>query len=176
MMELNNRCHFIKKLSLSGFVFSGIEGFGVAKSAQAEDKMEIKHWDVIVIGGGPGGVPAAVAAARNGARVLLIENYGFLGGMATSALVMPYMKYSAGNKLIIRGLFEEFQDIMEENGGVKRFKSRDERQIWLNTFPTDLEDRAHFDDEYMKLLLDRFVLDSRCRTPLTHKGNRCAHG
>jgi NADPH-dependent 2,4-dienoyl-CoA reductase/sulfur reductase-like enzyme len=44
--------------------------------------------DVIVAGGGPAGWAAAVAAARGGARTVLIERYGYLGGMATGALVI----------------------------------------------------------------------------------------
>ena len=40
--------------------------------------------DVVVVGGGPGGVCAAVGAADQGASVLLVERYGFLGGMATA--------------------------------------------------------------------------------------------
>lgn len=155
----------MKTLSLAGLTYTGIDGFLAPGKASGE--VRAKHWDVIVVGGGPGGVPAAVAAARNGARVLLVESYGFLGGMATTALVMPYMKYSAGGKKIVRGLFEEFQDMMEDNGGVKRKKTRDKDQIWLNTFPTDLEDRAHIDDEPMKHLLDRFVLESDVQ-PLLH--------
>lgn len=153
----SNRRHFLKTISMSGLVFSGIPGFSFS---QSDKSTKIKHWDVIVSGGGPGGVPAAVAAARNGARVLLVEAYGFLGGMATNALVLPYMKYSAGKNLIVRGLFEEFLDLLEQNGAVKRMKHTDEELIRLNTFTTDLEDRAHFDDEPMKRLLDRFVLDS----------------
>lgn len=43
--------------------------------------------DVIVVGGGPTGIGAALAAARSGAKTLLIERYGFLGGMATAGLV-----------------------------------------------------------------------------------------
>ena len=43
--------------------------------------------DVCVIGGGPGGTAAAVSAARTGAKTLLIERYGHLGGMATGGLV-----------------------------------------------------------------------------------------
>ena len=47
------------------------------------------EFDVIVAGGGPAGVIAAIAAARRGARTLLIERYGFVGGMSTDALVTP---------------------------------------------------------------------------------------
>jgi hypothetical protein len=43
--------------------------------------------DVLVIGGGPGGVASAIAAARAGAKVVLLERYGHLGGMATGGLV-----------------------------------------------------------------------------------------
>ncbi len=159
--DSHNRRAFFKTLTLSGLTFSGIAGFGCSREPGSPEKVEAKHWDVIVLGGGPGGVPAAVAAARNGARTLLVERYGFLGGMATSALVLPYMKYSAGGKYIIRGLFEEFLDLMEQHGAIRKLKQTREEQIRLNTFTTDLEDRAHFDDEPMKHLLDRFVLDSK---------------
>ncbi len=139
MKNLSTRRTFFKTLATSGLVFSGMAGFAPFASSETEKKM--KHWDVIVVGGGPGGVPAAVAASRNDAKVLLIEKYGFLGGMATSALVHPYMKYNAGDQIIIRGLFEEFVDILLANGAI-------------------LDDRKHFDAEPMKWLLDRFVLDS----------------
>ncbi len=48
------------------------------------------HFDVVVLGGGAAGTSSAVAAARSGARVLLIERYGFLGGAAANALVLAY--------------------------------------------------------------------------------------
>jgi len=140
-MSEQNRRTFFKSLTVSGLVFSGISGIFPAKSFASKKEVKSKHWDVIVVGGGPGGVPAAIAAARNGAHVLLMERYGFLGGMATAALVNPYMKYTAGDQVITRGLFEEFLDIMYEAGAL-------------------LPDRQHFDAEPMKWLLDRFVLDS----------------
>jgi hypothetical protein len=162
MNELNNsRRLFFRNLCLTGLVFSGVKGLSGDAEASSGDSKKVKHWDVIVVGGGPGGVPAAVAAARNGARVLLVESYGFLGGMATAGLVLPFMKYSAGNKKIVRGLFEEFLDLLEQNGATVRKKYTDAELIRLNTFTTDLEDRAHFDDEPMKWLLDRFVLDAK---------------
>jgi hypothetical protein len=49
--------------------------------------------EVLVVGGGPAGLGAAVAAADAGARVVLAERYGFLGGNATAALVMPLMSF-----------------------------------------------------------------------------------
>ncbi|HEX7069578.1 MAG TPA: FAD-dependent oxidoreductase [Rhodothermales bacterium] len=49
--------------------------------------------DVLVVGGGPAGLGAALGAAAAGARVVLVERYGFLGGNATAALVMPLMSF-----------------------------------------------------------------------------------
>ncbi len=48
---------------------------------------------VLVVGGGPAGLGAALGAAAAGARVILVERYGFLGGNATAALVMPLMSF-----------------------------------------------------------------------------------
>ncbi len=64
------------------------------------------NYDVIVCGGGPGGIGAAVGAARAGADVLLIERYGFLGGGATAMMVNPFMTYFAGKRQIIHGVFQ----------------------------------------------------------------------
>src|SRR5206468_4653756 len=49
--------------------------------------------DVLVVGGGPSGLGAALGAAGAGSRVVLAERYGFLGGNATAALVMPLMPF-----------------------------------------------------------------------------------
>jgi glycine/D-amino acid oxidase-like deaminating enzyme len=53
--------------------------------------------DVLVVGGGPAGLGAAVGAAKGGADVILAERYGFLGGNATAALVMPLMSFHTQN-------------------------------------------------------------------------------
>ncbi len=64
-------------------------------------------WDVIVAGGGPAGCTAAIAAAREGARTLLIEATGSLGGSGTSALVPAWCPFSDKEKIIYRGLAEK---------------------------------------------------------------------
>ena len=64
-------------------------------------------WDVIVAGGGPSGCTAAAAAAREGAKTLLIESTGMLGGSGTSALVPAWCPFSDQEKIIYRGLAEK---------------------------------------------------------------------
>ncbi|MFK4997522.1 FAD-dependent oxidoreductase [Bacillus sp. N9] len=76
-----------------------------------------RHFDVIVAGGGPSGIMAAIAAARNGAKTMLIEKYGFLGGMATNALVGPLQTFHAGDKQIVMGIAEEVIQRLKEIGG-----------------------------------------------------------
>lgn len=101
--------------------------------------------DVLVIGAGPAGIGAAVAAARNGAKVLLVERYGFLGGNLTSAMVNPMFTFhDIHGEQVIRGIAGEVVD----------------RLVALTASPghvTDLTfDNASmtpFDPEGMKLLL-----------------------
>ncbi|WP_149182777.1 FAD-dependent oxidoreductase [Streptomyces sp. TRM49041] len=59
--------------------------------------------DVLVVGGGPAGLGAAIAAADAGADVILVERYGFLGGNATAALVMPLMSFHNEMKQAVGG-------------------------------------------------------------------------
>ena len=63
-------------------------------------------WDVIVAGGGPSGCAAAVAAAREGARTLLIEATGCLGGMGTAGLVPAWCPFTDGERIVYGGLAE----------------------------------------------------------------------
>ena len=51
----------------------------------------IAEADILVVGGGPGGLGAAVMAARSGVKVILAERYGVLGGMAAQGEVSPFM-------------------------------------------------------------------------------------
>ncbi len=76
-------------------------------------------YDVIVAGGGPAGVVAAAAAARNGASTLLIERYGFVGGMATAALVTPISEFRVGGQQHIGGIPLELMKTAAALGGAE---------------------------------------------------------
>ncbi len=70
--------------------------------------------DVLVVGGGPAGVAAAVAAARNGAKTCLVERYGHLGGMATGGLVILIPFLSDGTqRQVLGGLLQEIVDRLD---------------------------------------------------------------
>jgi hypothetical protein len=100
-------------------------------------------WDVIVAGGGPGGVNAAVAAARRGASVLLVERYGYLGGMSTAGLINPFMAYTVPTtgQVLTTSVFNEILDRLDRRGGLAK-------------------DRVTFDDEQLKLVLDDLLADA----------------
>ncbi|MCX8053063.1 MAG: FAD-dependent oxidoreductase [Armatimonadetes bacterium] len=75
------------------------------------------RYDVIVCGGGMSGIAAAVASARNGADTLLIERYGFLGGMTTAGLVNPFIKVFPDDGQIFGGICKELIDRLASKGG-----------------------------------------------------------
>ena len=63
--------------------------------------------DVFVAGGGPAGCAAAVAAARQGARVYLAEEQACLGGLGTAGLIPAYMTFGDGKRRLATALGEE---------------------------------------------------------------------
>ena len=83
-------------------------------SEPAREVKVLKEADVVVVGGGPGGVASAIAAARMGARTVLLERYGHLGGMATGGLVniFPNLSDISGKQRIF-GLNQEIIDRMK---------------------------------------------------------------
>lgn len=113
--------------------------------------------DIMVVGGGPAGLCAAVAAAEEGADVLLVERYGFLGGMATAGLVNPFMSYFAGEEQINLGLFQRLIEQLEALGGwTERAKARRAFDPRIMRFACD----AMAGQAGVRLLLHSFVVDA----------------
>ncbi|MFP3937804.1 MAG: FAD-dependent oxidoreductase [Phycisphaerae bacterium] len=92
-------------------------------------------WDVIVVGGGPAGCTAATASAREGARTLLIEATGCLGGMGTSGLVPAWCPFSDKERIIYGGLAEKV--FHESRKGVPHVPP--ERMDWVPINPEQLK-------------------------------------
>ena len=130
-----------------------------ANSYRRDDLMEN---DVLVAGGGPAGVCAAIAAARNGASVLLVERGNCLGGMATRGLVGPFMTCydKSGTTQIIRGLFGEIVERLVARGGAIH-----PREVFGGTAFTSWIKVGHdhctpFEPEALKLLLDEMCAEA----------------
>ena len=83
----------------------------------------MKKYDIAVIGGGFAGVAAALASAREGAKVIIIEKSNCLGGAAVNALVNPFMPYKTaigGEKVSLSsGIFSEIHKKLEEIGAMR---------------------------------------------------------
>ncbi|MCF0174942.1 MAG: FAD-dependent oxidoreductase [Bacteroidales bacterium] len=77
----------------------------------------VGEYDVVVCGGGPAGIIAATAAARQGARTAMIERFGFAGGMATAGLVNPISVFTYKGESVIGGIPWEFIKNLESLGG-----------------------------------------------------------
>ena len=76
----------------------------------------VSEHDLVVLGGGTGGAVAAIAAGRQGLDVLIVEQFGYLGGSQTGALVTPLMLITADNHSTIGGINEEIRQKMMANG------------------------------------------------------------
>jgi hypothetical protein len=92
-------------------------------------------WDVIVAGGGPAGCTAAIAAAREGARTLLVEATGALGGMGTSGLVPAWCPFTDGERVIYAGLAEK----VFRASKAATYKDKPDQLAWVPIDPEALK-------------------------------------
>ncbi|MFA6316252.1 MAG: FAD-dependent oxidoreductase [Elusimicrobiota bacterium] len=116
------------------------------------------HCDVLVAGGGAAGYCAAIAAAREGARTVLVERSAMLGGSATQALVLPLMTFHASpRRQVVAGIAQELVDLLKAEGASP------------GHIPDPLGCAATvtpMDPEALKLAVCRLVADSGARTLL----------
>ena len=111
----------------------------------------IPPYDVVVIGGGAAGIAAAVGARRAGARTLLVEHYGFLGGAATNANVLSYCGfYARGDacRRVVGGVGQEVLDALA-GLGFDVTPVRAPSGNWI----------VMFDPEALKYAMDRIVVE-----------------
>src|SRR5580698_10698099 len=76
----------------------------------------VRRADLVVVGGGPAGVAAAVTGARNGLSVTLLERYPYLGGLASGGMVLVLDDMCNGAEITVRGLCGEMIERMEAIG------------------------------------------------------------
>ncbi|QHE88053.1 FAD-dependent oxidoreductase [Hydrogenophaga sp. BPS33] len=110
--------------------------------------------DVLVCGGGLAGTMAAIAAARQGAKTLLVERYGFLGGNATGGAVAQFNCWqTAAGRRVIAGLAQEVVDRLETYGAARP------HDVFVMSTGHPM-DRVEYATEVLKLVLDDMVTDA----------------
>ena len=107
---------------------------------------EFIETDVLVVGGGPAGIGAAVAAARQGSRVVLLEKRGFMGGNITAAYVETCNHFLKNSSFKSYGIYAEIEEKYRALYG----SSGDIRPNAIHRFSS----------EYLKIFLDKFVSDA----------------
>ncbi|MDR3261481.1 MAG: FAD-dependent oxidoreductase [Tannerella sp.] len=112
-----------------------------------------KEYDIIVAGGGPAGIGAALAAARLGAKVLIIEATGCLGGMGTSGLVTAFDPMANGEEMLVGGIMREIVEKLYKRG----FLGPNEKpEVFMKAY----HHWTAFQLEGYKLLLDELVTEA----------------
>lgn len=88
----------------------------------------VRRSDVVVVGGGPAGVSAAVAAARSGVDVTLVERYSALGGLASGGMVLVLDDMVNGDEISVSGIVDEYVERMASKN-LAVYPPVDERKV-----------------------------------------------
>lgn len=139
---------------------------------------ELGHYDVIVCGGGVGGIASAVAASRQGAKVMLIEKTVLLGGLATAGLISWFEPLCDGKgKKLMYGIVDELFDLSIKYGDdtfPENWKNKEENSIdsrrYASFFSPTIFSIAL--DEYLEKANVTILLDTVVVRPLM-ENNHC---
>ena len=120
------------------------------------------EYDVVVIGGGPAGVCAAVSAARKGMKTVIIEQSSSLGGMATSALVGPFMtNYDRdGEEPTVQGIFSEIVERLEKFSAAYPSETIENNSIFTSFIKRYHRHVTPFDSFYLEIVLDEMLREA----------------
>ena len=128
----------------------------------ARDIPVVRDVDVIVVGGGPAGLAAAIASARNAARTVLVERFGYLGGTATASLMACINGFrnqvEPDGTQTVRGIAEEIVLQLKALGGLGRSPYP---QKTYPTQPGQLEYSYAVDTERLKYVALRLAVETR---------------
>jgi succinate dehydrogenase/fumarate reductase flavoprotein subunit len=98
----------------------------------AKDLKVLGHWDVIVAGGGPAGCAAAWAAARRGARTLIVEKSGHLGGQTVDALVCAIL---STNGVDFQGVWHDWIRALRRRRGDNELRRKGDQMMITTVYP-----------------------------------------
>ena len=199
LKELKNgmtRREFVKRTAIRGAsaLAIGAAGITIPAAAGADEASKIsgktvreaaretrvcRTADVVVVGGGPGGIGAALSAARSGADTVLIERYEHLGGMGTGGLVtiIPNLSDFSG-KQQIAGISQEWIERLEKREATDYPKKEDwgsddpkvvqyyQNRSFFNVREKRVLYSAHIDAEISKCILQDMVEEAGVKTYL----------
>ena len=125
-----------------------------------EDRREIPvygEYEVVVVGGGPSGIAAAVAAGRAGRATLLIERYGFLGGAGTAAGLSTFCGLHANvhgeHRRVIRGICDDVLERLQRMNALREPHLSLQKRIQAQAY----------DISAYKIVADQLVLDAKVK-------------
>jgi hypothetical protein len=108
----------------------------------ARDLPVFGDYDVVVVGGGPAGIAASVSAARHGARTLLVERYGFLGGMGTAGGVTNfaglYGRRDGEMTQLVHGVVDDLLARIDAMGGLNKPQDGMQGRIRVRSYDTSV--------------------------------------
>lgn len=160
-----------------GLAAAGVAGtvFGAEEAQDGASQTVSRAWkirkgyDLVVVGAGPAGIGASIAAARRGLKVALVEKAAFPGGVGTQCNVPMFFGFDAAEHQCTAGLSDEFVRRMDKLGAARfvRYSWLDKKHPYsdlLDEKPIgdrELNKKVRFDTEMMKVIYNRMLVEAK---------------